>query len=69
MRRFIGRMLVFHTSALPKRIGIPIRRMGRKLLFARGKCHAKAIERSFTKSYSRTDDPEVGIISYDAADL
>jgi hypothetical protein len=35
MRRLIGRFLVFHTSALPKRIGIPVRRVGRKILFKR----------------------------------
>lgn len=33
VRTIVGRMLVFHTSALPKRIGIPVRRMGRKILF------------------------------------
>ena len=33
MRTFIGRFLVFHTSKLPKRIGVPVRRMGRKILF------------------------------------
>jgi hypothetical protein len=35
IRTLVGRMLVFHTSALPKRIGIPVRRMGRKILFGR----------------------------------
>ena len=33
MRTFIGRFLVFHTSKLPKRIGVPVRRVGRKILF------------------------------------
>ena len=33
MRTLIGRFLVFHTSKLPKRIGIPVRRVGRKILF------------------------------------
>ena len=33
MRTLIGRFLVFHTSKLPKRIGVPIRRVGRKILF------------------------------------
>jgi len=33
MRTFIGRFLVFHTSKLPKRIGVPVRRIGRKILF------------------------------------
>ena len=33
MRTMIGRFLVFNTSMLPKRIGVPIRRVGRKILF------------------------------------
>lgn len=33
MRTLIGRFLVFHTKALPKVIGIPVRRVGRKILF------------------------------------
>jgi len=33
MRTLIGRFLVFHTSKLPKRIGVPVRRVGRKILF------------------------------------
>ena len=35
MRTLIGRFLVFHTSKLPKRIGIPVRRVGRKILFGK----------------------------------
>lgn len=74
MRRFIGRFLVFRTSALPKRIGVPVRRLGRKLLFKkqrvettrqilRGehiKVRAELEERWVTKTYSRLkiDMPE-----------
>ena len=35
MRKVIGRFLVFHTSKLPKRIGIRVRRVGRKILFGK----------------------------------
>lgn len=35
MRTLIGRFLVFRTSKLPKSIGIPVRRMGRKILFGK----------------------------------
>ena len=35
MRTMIGRFLVFHTSKLPKRIGVPVRRVGRKILFGK----------------------------------
>ena len=33
MRTMIGRFLVFRTSMLPKKIGVPIRRVGRRILF------------------------------------
>lgn len=35
VRTLVGRFLVFRTKQLPKRIGIPVRRMGRKILFGR----------------------------------
>ena len=35
LRVLIGRALVFKTRSLPKRIGIPVRRMGRKILFGK----------------------------------
>lgn len=35
LRILIGRGLVFHTSKLPKSIGIPVRRMGRRILFGK----------------------------------
>lgn len=67
MRRLIGRFLVFHTSALPKRMGIPVRRAGRRLLFSKKqrvettrrvlseehiKVRAELVERGLTKAYS-----------------
>ena len=35
VRTLVGRFLVFHTSGLPKPIGIRVRRMGRKIMFTR----------------------------------
>ena len=35
MRTLVGRFLVFRTGKLPKRIGIPVRRIGRKILFGK----------------------------------
>lgn len=37
VRVLIGRTLVFKTSRLPKRIGIPVRRFGRRILFGHKK--------------------------------
>lgn len=33
VRTLVGRALVFHTGRLPKKIGVPIRRVGRRILF------------------------------------
>lgn len=33
LRTIIGRTLVFKTRGLPKCVGVPVRRLGRKILF------------------------------------
>ena len=35
LRVLIGRALVFKTRSLPKSVGIPVRRLGRKILFGK----------------------------------
>lgn len=37
LRVLIGRTLVFKTRSLPKSVGIPVRRLGRKILFGHKK--------------------------------
>ena len=35
LRTIIGRTLVFKTRSLPKCVGVPVRRLGRKILFGK----------------------------------